>query len=216
MSLDSYNISQSSYGSHVKTVGIKMSFSDFLAELVAKVSAYDELTLWLCFVPMAYFAMIAALKLYGTMPRETTKKGMDMTHLLSFMAVSMIMVCWTAGAGLTLYFQWFGVQDQYTVLALDTFYARSVFVEKHLLIPMGVYQLYNTAMCFLYNELFDTTMILHHSVVVILQLIGFFPFLHSEAFFFIGVSEITNIRLHGWTFVRRSLSGESGGLLYTR
>ena len=178
----------------LREVALKLSSAN-VANLLERAAAHDELAMWMKFIPVAYVAVIAALKLCGVMRGETTKKGMDMTHLLSFMVVSMVCVCWTAGAGLALYFEWFGVHDQYTVLAKDMFYARSDFVEKHLLIPMGAYQVYNTAMCFMYNEQFDTTMIVHHTVVVVLQLIGFSPFLHAEAFFFIGMAEITNIPL---------------------
>lgn len=179
----------------LKIYEVTHSLGGMTQELVEQAAEHEELKLWLYFAPIAYFVLIAALKWLEIVRGQTTKKGMDMAHLIAFMAVSMVMVCWTAGAGLALYFGWFGVHDQSTILVKDTFYARSIFVEKHLLIPMGVYQVYNTAMCFLYEELFDTTMVLHHTVVVLLQLIGFSPFLHSEAFFFIGIAEITNIPL---------------------
>jgi hypothetical protein len=119
---------------------------------------------------------------------------MAVSHLFSYLIVSTLACTYISFAGLTLMMGLFGVDEQ-TVIAQNMFYARSPFVERHLLMPMFAYQFWNTMTSFTYKSLCNKTMILHHSATAALQVIGFLPFLHSECFFFIGLAEVTNIPL---------------------
>ena len=165
-------------------------------ECIKRAAETDGSAMWFILIPFAHVLISGLLTWSAVLEGEVTKEGkMEMSHLMSYMFVSVGCVCYIVGAGLTLYFELGGVHDQYTILAQDTFYARSEFVERHLLIPMMAYQFWNTINCFVYKEFCHKTMILHHAAVVFLTIICFSPFLHPEGFFYLGMAEVTNIPL---------------------
>lgn len=180
----------------VTTSGVSGLENVELSVLLSRLLATEGFTTWFVAIPVCYALLITIFSKLGWWKGEkSVRGGMEMSHVVAFMAVSLYCCAYISMAGLTLYLGLFGVDEQYTLLTQNMFYARSIFVEKHLLMPMFCYQFWNTIQCFLYRELLSPTMIMHHSATCILQVLGFLPFLHSECFFFIGLAEITNIPL---------------------
>lgn len=196
--MESENMSFPSYAPRVgvNTPGAPDLESIELSHCLGKVIATEGFITWFVGVPVCYTFSIMVFTRLGWWKGEKSVRGeMKMTHLMSFMLVSLICCIYISVAGLMLYLGLFGVDEQYTILMHNKFYARSTFVERHLLTPMFCYQVWNTLNCFLYNELFSPMMIMHHAATCMLQVLGFLPFLHSECFFFIGIAEITNLPL---------------------
>lgn len=180
----------------VQTSGVGGVEDVEMISLLERLLATEGSLEWFVAIPVCYAVLIAVFTQLGWWKGEkSVRGGMEMSHMVSFMAVSLYCCVYISMAGLTLYMGYFGVDEQYTMLTENVFYARSAFVEKHLLMPMFCYQFWNTVTCFLYKEMFNPTMIMHHTATCMLQVLGFLPFLHSECFFFIGLAEITNIPL---------------------
>lgn len=60
---------------------------------------------------------------------------------------------------------------------------------------MFFFQGWNLLLCFLLADLREMTMVVHHSLVVILAYMGMHPYVHAAAMFFFGVAEVTNVPL---------------------
>ena len=60
---------------------------------------------------------------------------------------------------------------------------------------MIFYQGWNLLLCFYCADLRDMAMIIHHALVTVLAYTGLYPYVHSDAMFFFGVAELTNVPL---------------------
>ena len=165
---------------------------------LCRVCQADTFILLMVAVPLSYVLIRMFLMASGDhyVPAGVkTKLGMSMRDYVCFTLVAGIFCVWIAGAGIILYFDLFGVNDQYTILAEDTFYARSTFVENHIFLPMFVFPGYNTVFSLLFQQTRDTVMIIHHISAVLTAVVAMAPFLQHDAFFFFGMAEISNIPL---------------------
>jgi len=92
---------------------------------------------------------------------------------------------------------WFRLHPEWdiTPLELDRFHGHADFVETHLLLPMLAYQLWQVVACFIFADLFDYSMIGHHTVTFGLAYVCLRPCLQYYVCFYFGLAEITNIPL---------------------
>ena len=121
---------------------------------------------------------------------------------MAFEIVAGLCVTYLGCAGIVGYYSLLGVED---IVKLDQnkFYARSTFVENHLIYPMISYQGWNFLLCVLSfsksitggTDLWDPAMIGHHFVTGSLAYFGLAPYLHFYGLFYFGIAELTNIPL---------------------
>jgi hypothetical protein len=168
-----------------------------MAKNIQRIIQADTFGLLVVAVPLSYLLIMIFFILTGDQyvaAGEKTRLGMPMRHYVCFTLAAGIFCVWIAGAGVILYFN-IGVADQYTMLAEDTFYARSTFVENHIFLPMFVFQGYNTIFSLFFKQTRDTVMIIHHVSAVLTSVVAMAPFLQHDAFFFFGMAELSNIPL---------------------
>lgn len=150
---------------------------------------------WMVGIPSIYTALWLGMAALGMYKGDTTKRGMPLQHYYSYLLSGFLSCSYIAGAGLVLYFRLFGVDDLYTVLAKDTVYAQSEFVERHIFLPMFAYQFYNLLYCFLWKETREVTMLIHHLFACLVALSAMEPFLQYDGYFFFSMAELTNVPL---------------------
>lgn len=151
-------------------------------------------TAWFAGIPCAYILLKLSLMALSLCKGET-KRGMPLTDYIPYVVVGFVTCGYIGCAGVILYFELFGVKDLYTVLAEDTVYGHSAFVEQHVFVPMFAYQFFNTVYSLLFKETRDVTMIVHHVAATAVAVVAMEPFLQHDAYFFFGFSELTNIPL---------------------
>jgi hypothetical protein len=150
---------------------------------------------WMLGIPFFYVMLFCVMSVFGWYNGETTKRGMPLKHFYSYLFSGFLSCSYIAGAGLVLYFKLLGVDDLYTVLAENTVYAQSEFVEKHIFLPMFAYQLYNLVYSMCWKETRELTMLIHHLFACIVALSAMEPFLQFDGYFFFGMAELTNVPL---------------------
>ena len=89
----------------------------------------------------------------------------------------------------------FGTEWTYRVLEDDKFYGNADFVQHYLIIPIMLYQFWNTVLCFVLNDMRDPVMMVHHSLTGLLAYAATHPFACYYALFFFGMSETTQLPL---------------------
>jgi hypothetical protein len=150
---------------------------------------------WAIGVPVAYFFFIGLFRLLNVLP-EKTRDGSRGSDMLAFLIVAGSCCAYLGVLGTI---GWFGfVPSDANNLTPDNFYAKSQFVEDHLIAPMLAYQGWNLLLCFVVKDLRDPNMIGHHFATGMLGYFGLHPYLHYYGLFFFGFAEMTNIPL---TFV---------------
>ena len=125
-----------------------------------------------------------------------TRRGSRASDIMAFEIVAGLCVLYLAVAGVIGSFGLFGFPNEYARLRdLDKFYARSTFVEDHLVYPMISYQGWNLLISFFNNDLNDPAMIMHHLITGSLGYFGLYPYLHFNGLFYFGIAELTNVPL---------------------
>ena len=149
---------------------------------------------WFVSIPLLYLLLCNILGHFFD-EQLKTRAGTPVKCMISFQLVSVCCCFYISMAGAVLHFRLFGVDDLYDILRRDSIYSQSVFVENHLIIPMLVYQIWNTFACFYLNDLRVIEFIMHHVLVALIQGVALAPFLQYHAFFFIGYTELSNVAL---------------------
>lgn len=163
---------------------------------------------WFILTPVGYFALVILFRGMGLWDFPTRKGGRT-SDIMAFLFSALISVTYLGVAGAVATYDLFGV-DESTRLNADMFYARSQFVEEHLIYPMITFQGWNVLLCFFSPDLRDPAMIGHHLATASLGFLGLSPYLHGAGLFFFGLAEVSNIPLtiydifkyqikNGWT-----------------
>jgi hypothetical protein len=145
---------------------------------------------WTLGIPVLYAGLIGMARSMGLWSGHTIK-GDRRSHVMAFEIVSGLCCTYlfTTGA----YFALF--HPEYTHMRREPLFARSEFVENHLLLPMLVYQTYNALTGLCLAEFRGHIMLVHHLLTLALAYLSFTPYVQYSAVFFFGVTEITNIPL---------------------
>lgn len=148
---------------------------------------------WFFGIPVAYILQVYLFRALGWWDFPTRKGGLT-SDIMAFEFSALISVIYLGVAGVLGSYDLFGVQES-VALGSDMFYARSKFVEEHLVYPMVTFQGWNVVLCFISSDLRDPAMIGHHLVTASLGYLGLAPYLHGAGLFFFGMAEISNIPL---------------------
>lgn len=148
---------------------------------------------WFWGVPLSFAISALLFRALNFWP-EVTDKGTRVSDLMAFLVSAGGCVTYLAVAGVIAFYSLFDVND-INVLASNAVYGESQFVRDHLIIPMICYQGWNTIICLINNDLGDWLMVGHHLITCTLAICALHPFLHLDAIFFFGISEITSVPL---------------------
>ena len=88
-----------------------------------------------------------------------------------------------------------GTGWSYRVLEDNKFYGNADFVQNYLIIPIMMYQFWNTVLCFILSDIRDPIMIVHHILTGMLAFSATHPFACYYALFFFGLAESTQLPL---------------------
>lgn len=148
---------------------------------------------WFFGIPLAYGALVLLFRSMGVWNFKT-RAGALTSDIMAFELCATISVTYLGVAGLMATFDLFGVEES-VALSTDMFYAKSTFVEEHLIYPMITFQGWNTLLCFFSPDLRKPEMIGHHLFTTALGYFGLYPYLHGAGLFFFGVAELSNVPL---------------------
>mmetsp|Transcript_19459 Transcript_19459/g.36264 ORF Transcript_19459/g.36264 Transcript_19459/m.36264 type:complete len:276 (+) Transcript_19459:36-863(+) len=151
---------------------------------------------WMVGLPVAYMVIAGTFRLVNLFP-EKLPLGSRSSDYISFDIVAGSTLTFMSYVGFTAWFNLQGPQHEWSSSAVegDKFYSNADFVTNHLIIPMLSYQLWNTVICLLLNDLRKPVMILHHIVTASLAYGCTYPYGAYYTIFFFGVAESTNIPL---------------------
>lgn len=158
----------------------------------------DQFKLWIAIVPITYIVIAFTFRCLDLWP-EKARRGSRLSDIMTYEIVAGLLVTYVGIAGSYGWWEMTNNPDsEFHSLPNDRFYGRSQFFSDHLMTPMFSYQVWNTVLCFVLNDLFDPFFIGHHTVTGALAFFGTNPYVHYYGLFFFGIAELTNIPL---TFV---------------
>lgn len=146
--------------------------------------------IWLISLPILYFFILSLCRKYNYCQNITlTNSSTD--KLITHLYISFICVTYISISGIILYFKYSDlVFNKYII------FERNELIENHILIPMLVYQFWNTVISLLHKDLYSIYFILHHVFVFILGIfILWIPLFQYIIIYFFGLNEITNVFL---------------------
>lgn len=151
---------------------------------------------WMVGLPVAYIAVAVLFRVLNMFP-EKLPLGSRASDYISFDIVAGSTLTFMSYVGFT---AWFNLQGEdaewsHSSVSGDKFYSNADFITNHLIIPMLSYQIWNTVICILLNDLRKPVMILHHLVTASLAYGCTYPYGAYYTIFFFGVAESTNIPL---------------------
>lgn len=97
--------------------------------------------------------------------------------------------------GTVSWFDLFHSEWSYRLLDEDKFYGNADFVQNYLILPIMLYQFWNTVLCLILPDLRDPVMIAHHLLTCMVAYNATHPFGCYYALFFSGLSETTQLPL---------------------
>jgi hypothetical protein len=148
---------------------------------------------WFFGIPVAYFTLVFLFRALNLWEFKTRKGGRS-SDIMAFELCALVSVTYLGIAGVIGQYDLFGVEES-VALSTNMFYAKSSFVENHLIYPMVTFQGWNVLLCFFSPDLRDPAMIGHHLVTATLGYLGFHPYLHGAGLFFFGIAELSNVPL---------------------
>lgn len=162
-------------------------------------TATPVMLFWAFFIPGLHILLVSTFRFLKWSP-QLSRKGCRGSDIIALEIVSGVCVLWVASAGILGFFNFFDVMDNHEIYTTaGKFYARSIFVEENLVVPMLCYQLWNLIACILHNEYRDIAGIGHHIVTAGLAYCGFAPYAQYYALFYFGVAEVSTIPLNVMT-----------------
>jgi hypothetical protein len=138
---------------------------------------YKLLVLWFCGVPSAYY-----ISYYLT-------KG----DLLSYEITCLLCNIHLASAGIIGWFELFDIDISNA--KVNPFFGHSDYVVNYLIVPLAMYQFWNSIFCMFHHNLRSFQTLTHHILAFILALCGLDSFLHYWAIYFFGITEISSVPL---------------------
>lgn len=91
---------------------------------------------------------------------------------------------------------WFHLYDEADNLTPDSWYAESLFLRKHIVVPMLMYQVWNLCATIALNQVRSVTMIGHHTYTILLSYFSASgPYGHYYVPFYFGLIELSNLPL---------------------
>lgn len=148
---------------------------------------------WVISLPILYFFFVFLCKKYNYCQYLTTNNN-NADKLIAHLFTSFFCVTYISTYGIILYTKYYNlVYNKYVI------FERNELIENHIIIPMLVYQFWNTIITFLNKDLYSIYYILHHIFVFVLGIfILTIPLFQYIIIYFFGLNEITNVFL---TFV---------------
>ena len=149
--------------------------------------------MWFWGIPLVYTLLVGLFRVMGLWDFKTRKGGRT-SDILAFELCALVSVTYLGVAGLVAMFDLYGVEES-AKLSAYMFYAKSTFVEDHLIYPMVTFQGWNTFLCLFVPDLRNPLMMGHHTFTALLGYFGLNPYLHGAGLFFFGVAELSNVPL---------------------
>lgn len=151
---------------------------------------------WMIGLPVAYVVLALLFRALNLFPHRLPA-GTRGSDYLAFDIVAGCSLTFLSVVGFISWFSLLGEDSEYSssVVFGDKFYGSADFITHHIVIPMLSYQIWNTVICVILNDLRSPVMIMHHIVTATLAFGCLFPYGSYYTIYFFGVSEATNIPL---------------------
>lgn len=151
---------------------------------------------WMVGLPVAYIFIAGTCRVINAFP-HTLPLGTRASDYVSFDVVAGSTLTFMSYVGFIAWFNMHGTDAEFSYLhvAENKFYGEADFITNHLIIPMLSYQIWNTVICLLLNDLRNPMMILHHIATASIAYGCTYPYGSYYTIFFFGVTESTGIPL---------------------
>jgi hypothetical protein len=150
---------------------------------------YAYIFSWLIGIPFIYFLLLYIYKknnLYQKITINNNKEDTIVSHIIT----SLICVIYLSISGIRLYNRYSNIlfEDKYIFKKNDD-------IINHIVIPMIIYQGWNTVITYLHKDLYSIAHIIHHVLVIFLGVVSFNGFYQYYGIIYFGLTEISNIFL---------------------
>jgi hypothetical protein len=155
----------------------------------------DVFVFWAVAVPVAYCLVNGILRWGNWLP--ATKRGTAGADVMAYEVVSGVICVYIGFFGTISWLNLCPDRGDFESIEADRWYGRSEFFERHLCIPLLVYQFYNLVICLIIAEMRHPLMLVHHTASLLCALFSLYPkpIFQYYGLFFYGIPEVSSIPL---------------------
>mmetsp|Transcript_23451 Transcript_23451/g.46221 ORF Transcript_23451/g.46221 Transcript_23451/m.46221 type:complete len:280 (-) Transcript_23451:114-953(-) len=164
----------------------------------ANLTRHSDWVYWAVGLPACLVVVSALLRMAGMNGRLKGPKGKDgkpkgegskEADVMSYELVVLGLLCHFSYHGVHL---WFLHSEQ---LPTDSVHGRSDYIERHILVPMTIYQFWNFFICLFLKEFSDWESLIHHILTTAVSFFGMGPIFQYYGAFFCGCTELSTVPL---------------------